>query len=184
MYGIIIIDNSEFIFKEISSWELVKKQQNCFLIQKLKESFSIWKGTMEKKFFSPKNHSIFFDSGTYFKQLEVRVSDMFGNSLLPVIFEKHLLNERLNLVLANDITNNYGELLGCFLAMIIAKRLSVEYVAGDSQIVIFFILDNAKKNSISEELCQKTRKFYEKNFFNKVQYINRAKNPADLRFLL
>ena len=64
---------------------------------------------------------IYFDSGTGRGiGVEVRVTDLSGRSLLDESSIKFKINQFGNLHLGHDRTNNYGELVGLFLALDIA----------------------------------------------------------------
>lgn len=141
------------------------------------------------------NDGVYFDSGTGRGRgvTEVRVTDKDKNSLLNHLitpkFEEFLkskgwkINEFNNIELDADKSNNYGELLGMYLALEIARKLGYTDIYGDSKLVIYYW----SKGSYNE-LPKETVKLIEqvtknrKNFGGNIWYINGDYNPADLGF--
>lgn len=141
------------------------------------------------------NEGVYFDSGTGRGRgvTEVRVTDKDKNSLLNHLitpkFEEFLkskgwrINEFNNIELDADKSNNYGELLGMYLALEIARKLGYTDVYGDSKLVIYYW----SKGSYNE-LPKETVKLIEqvtknrKSFGGNIRYINGDYNPADLGF--
>ena len=139
------------------------------------------------------NDGVYFDSGTGRGVTEVRVTDKDKNSLLNHLitpkFEEFLkskgwkINEFNNIELDADKSNNYGELLGMYLALEIARKLGYTDVYGDSKLVIYYW----SKGSYNE-LPKETVKLIEqvtknrKSFGGNIRYINGDYNPADLGF--
>ncbi len=141
------------------------------------------------------NEGVYFDSGTGRGRgvTEVRVTDKDKNSLLNHLitpkFEEFLkskgwkINEFNNIELDADKSNNYGELLGMYLALEIARKLGYTDIYGDSKLVIYYW----SKGSYNE-LPKETVKLIEqvtknrKSFGGNVRYINGDYNPADLGF--
>ena len=132
---------------------------------------------------------IYFDSGTGRGiGVEVRVTDIDGNSLLKKSSYAFDINEFGNLNLGSDRTNNYGELMGLYLAMDIAEQTGEKNIFGDSNLVIYFWSkglykrDNLNERTIS--LIMKVidkRKRFEKSG-GKIEYVSGDVNPADLGF--
>ena len=141
------------------------------------------------------NEGVYFDSGTGRGRgiTEVRVTDKDKNSLL-----KHLINPRFTQWLNNlgwkinefdnielDIhkSNNYGELLGLYLALEIARKLGYTDVYGDSKLVIYY-WSKGQYNNLPKETVKLIEKVTEnrKNFGGNIRYINGDFNPADLGF--
>jgi len=92
-----------------------------------------------------------------------------------------------NYLLGKDITNNYGELVGLFLALKLALKTNDLEIFGDSNLVIKYW----SKNRFKQDLPDKTkemiikvinlRKEFEKKG-GKVSFISGDINPADLGF--
>lgn len=94
------------------------------------------------------NEGVYFDSGTGRGRgiTEVRVTDKDKNSLLNHLitpkFEEFLkskgwkINEFNNIELDPDKSNNYGELLGLYLALEIARKLGYTDVYGKENCLI------------------------------------------------
>ncbi len=134
---------------------------------------------------------IYFDAGTgRGRGVEVRVTNKFGDSLLMQNMYKNklILNEFQNFELGFEKTNNYGELLGLYVALDVAISNKQMKIFGDSHLVLFFWsvgryhpenLDEATVRLI-EATIQK-RKDFEK-MGGKIFYIAGDVNPADLGF--
>lgn len=140
--------------------------------------------------------AIYFDAGTgRGRGVEVRITDKNKNSLIPVLKENRKdiidffnkkgwnINEFSNIELGNNYTNNFGELLGCYVALIIANIRGENKIFGDSNLVIDYW---------SKEICniedKETLKLVEvvsklrNNFNGKIEHISGDINPADLGF--
>lgn len=144
-------------------------------------------------------NGIYFDAGTgRGLGVEVRITDKNKKSLLEKLidsnFKKFLtkknwkINEFKNILLDRKRTNNYGELLGLYLALECAKRTSQKKIFGDSKLVIdYWSLNHFKKDNIEDEtilLIEKVsqkRKEFEKNG-GEVKFVSGDINPADLGF--
>ena len=141
------------------------------------------------------NEGVYFDSGTGRGRgiTEVRVTDKNKNSLL-----KHLItpkftqwlnnlgwkiNEFDNIELDVHKSNNYGELLGLYLALEIARKLGYTDVYGDSKLVIYY-WSKGQYNNLPKDTVKLIEKVTEnrKNFGGNIRYINGDFNPADLGF--
>lgn len=141
------------------------------------------------------NEGVYFDSGTGRGRgiTEVRVTDKDRNSLL-----KHLITPRFtqwldslgwkingfdNIELDVHKSNNYGELLGLYLALEIARKLGYMDVYGDSKLVIYY-WSKGQYNNLPKETVKLIEKVTEnrKNFGGNIRYINGDFNPADLGF--
>lgn len=141
-------------------------------------------------------NAIYFDAGTgRGRGVEVRVTDKNKNSLIPFLKENRKdiidfflkkgwnINEFSNIELGNNYTNNFGELLGCYVALIIANIKGENKIFGDSNLVIAYW---------SKEICniedKETLKLIEvvsklrNNFNGKIEHISGDINPADLGF--
>lgn len=132
---------------------------------------------------------VYFDAGTGRKiGVEVRVTDVKGNSLLHLSEYSKFVNEFGNINLGFDRTNNYGELLGLFLAIEIANKINIDNIYGDSKLILqywskgFYHSDKLTEKTVS--LILKTisaRRNFEKNN-GSIEYISGDYNPADLGF--
>lgn len=141
-------------------------------------------------------NAIYFDAGTgRGRGVEVRVTDKNKNSLIPVLKENRKdiidfflkkgwnINEFNNLELGNNYTNNFGELLGCYIALIIANIKGENKIFGDSNLVIAYwskgICNIEDKETLKLiEVVSKLRN----NFNGKIEHISGDINPADLGF--
>lgn len=140
--------------------------------------------------------AIYFDAGTgRGRGVEVRITDKNKNSLIPVLKENRKdiidffnkkgwnINEFSNVELGNNYTNNFGELLGCYLALIIANIKGKNKIFGDSNLVIAYwskgICNIEDKETLKLiEVVSKLRN----NFNGKIEHISGDINPADLGF--
>lgn len=69
--------------------------------------------------------AIYFDAGTgRGNGVEVRLTDFDGNSLLYKIMNKKNINEFGNYYVASTRTNNFGELVGIYIAFVYAKNMA------------------------------------------------------------
>ena len=141
------------------------------------------------------NEGVYFDSGTGRGRgiTEVRVTDKDRNSLLKHLvtpkFTQWLersgwkINEFDNIELDVHKSNNYGELLGLYLALEIARKLGYTDVYGDSKLVIYY-WSKGQYNNLPKETVKLIEKVTEnrKNFGGNIRYINGDFNPADLGF--
>ena len=141
-------------------------------------------------------NAIYFDAGTgRGRGVEVRVTDKNKNSLIPFLKENRKdiidfflkkgwnINEFSNIELGNNYTNNFGELLGCYVALIIANIKGENKIFGDSNLVIAYwskgICNIEDKETLKLiEVVSKLRN----NFNGKIEYISGNINPADLGF--
>lgn len=140
--------------------------------------------------------AIYFDAGTgRGRGVEVRITDKNKNSLIPVLKENRKdiidffnkkdwnINEFSNIELGNNYTNNFGELLGCYVALIIANIKGENKIFGDSNLVIDYwskgICNIEDKETLKlVEVVSKLRN----NFNGKIEHISGDINPADLGF--
>ncbi|WP_156300139.1 ribonuclease H family protein [Streptobacillus canis] len=133
--------------------------------------------------------AIYFDSGTGRKvTVEVKVCDVYGDSLLPFIMPHEKINQYGNYFLNKDRTNNFGELTGLFIALKYALKYNVKKICGDSKLIIdFWSLGRYKEDNIDEDtisLIQKVlelRKEFE-NMGGEILHISGDINPADIGF--
>ncbi|MBQ3437076.1 MAG: ribonuclease H family protein [Fusobacterium sp.] len=143
--------------------------------------------------------AVYFDAGTgRGRGVEVRITDKLGKSLISVIqddnFEFFLkknfwfINEFENIELGKEKTNNFGELLGLYLAMECAKKMSLTKIYGDSKLVITywskgqFHADKLPENTVNliKKVIENRKKIEASGI--SVRHISGDKNPADLGF--
>lgn len=132
---------------------------------------------------------IYFDAGTGRGiGVEVRVTDIIGNSLLDQAMPEHMINEFGNYLAPKGSTNNYGELIGVYLAIDIALKTGHLKIFGDSRLVIDYWSKGAcNKSSLNEKtvnLIEKTalrRAKFEK-MGGVILHVSGDINPADLGF--
>lgn len=138
-----------------------------------------------------KNDTIFFDSGTgRGLGTEVRITDYLGNSLLHELeYYKDKLNQFGNYNLGNNIAdNNYGELYGLYLALLLANQKNIKKISGDSSTVINdWKTGKPLSNKLNKDildLIEKVRTL--RNIFEmfggEIHFIPGGINPADLGF--
>jgi len=132
---------------------------------------------------------IYFDAGTGRGiGVETRLTDKFGTSILHRVLEKEKINEFGNLHLEKGSTNNFGELVGIYLALKISLKEGHKDIFGDSKLVIeywskgFFKKENLNDKSISliEKVVKLRKEFESKG--GKVSHVSGDINPADLGF--
>lgn len=140
--------------------------------------------------------AIYFDAGTgRGRGVEVRITDKNKNSLIPVLKENRKdiidffnkkgwnINEFSNIELGNNYTNNFGELLGCYVALIIANIKGENKIFGDSNLVIAYWskgncnIDDKETLKLIEVVAK-----LRENFNGKIEHISGDINPADLGF--
>lgn len=133
--------------------------------------------------------AIYFDSGTGRKGIvEVKVSDFFGDSILPLILPKDKINSYGNYFLNKNRTNNFGELTALFIALKYAIKYNVKKICGDSKLIIdFWSKSRYNKDDLDDdtiELIEKVSNLREKFEENggEIFHISGDINPADLGF--
>ena len=137
----------------------------------------------------PQN-AIFFDAGTgRGVGTEVRVTDRAGTPLTFMALEKDQVTPEGNLLLS-DKTNNYGELMGCYLALQIAETLDCKVIMGDSRLVVdywskgYLRRETAGKDPDLQRLVHEVKKL-RRTFEARggaVKHVSGSINPADLGF--
>jgi len=139
-----------------------------------------------KKDFEP---GIYFDAGTGRGMgVEASVTDEKGENLLSKILSHDELNEFGKLVLGNDVTNNYGELLAMKFALKLAIKKKVKKIFGDSRLVInhwskgFVKIENVSRGTLEliDEVFDLRKKFEDSG--GAVIHVAGEDNPADLGF--
>lgn len=132
---------------------------------------------------------IYFDAGTGRGiGVETRVTDERGKSLIHFNSCGYIPNEFGNIHLGKEKTNNYGELLGLFLAIDIATKGNYKHIYGDSNLVLFFWSKGIfKRDNLPTETVELILKVVDarKKFELSggiIEYISGDYNPADLGF--
>lgn len=132
---------------------------------------------------------IYFDAGTGRGiGVEVRVTDKNGKSLLPQIMPEHMITIHGNYLAPEGSTNNYGELIGIYLAIDIARKNGIKNIFGDSRLVIDYwskgLCNKSSLNDKTINLITKTserRRGFEE-IGGKIEHVSGDINPADLGF--
>ncbi len=131
---------------------------------------------------------IYFDAGTGAgKGVEISVTDEKGNSLLSKVLKKKDINKKGFHLIADDVTNNFGELLACKYALEIALKENIKDVFGDSKLILDYWSKGYIKKEMPEDTIslanevKKLRYAFEKEG-GKVEHISGGSNPADLGF--
>jgi ribonuclease HI len=133
---------------------------------------------------------IYFDAGTgRGNGVEISVTDEKGKDLLHKAISKDKINNfGKHLIQNNDATNNYGELLAFYYALIIAEKENIKNIFGDSRLVIdYWSKWKAKQKELKKETVDlirqvaKMREDFETNG-GTVKRISGDHNPADLGF--
>ncbi|AHH08814.1 ribonuclease H family protein [Borrelia anserina] len=181
--------NEKFIF---TSWEECKNkitgQKNKIKSFKTREEAENWLSRDGKPGIHPKG--IYFDSGTgRGKGVEIRIVNEKGISIINKVINQNLINNHDNYYVKdfNGISNNYGELLGLYIALKIALQENTKNIFGDSKLVIDywskgFYNKNLNKNTI--QLIQnviKLRHIFEEQGGH-ILLISGDNNVADLGF--
>ena len=132
---------------------------------------------------------IYFDAGTGRGiGVEVRVTNRFGVSLLDDIMPEKMINEFGNYLAPQGSTNNYGELIGIFLAIDIALRKRSFKIFGDSKLIIdYWSKGHYNKTSLNEKTVDLIKKTTEKrvkfeSLGGTIQHVSGDINPAVLGF--
>jgi len=142
---------------------------------------------------------IYFDAGTgRGRGVEVRITnrnrESLINSILTESFQNFLdrnswmVNEFGNIELGRKKTNNFGELLGLYLAIECAKKYHIFNIYGDSNLVLeFWSQGRFHPEKLEEETVTLIRKVIEKRrefetLGGQISYISGDINPADLGF--
>ena len=133
--------------------------------------------------------AIYFDAGTGRGiGVEVRVTNKVGVSLLDYTMPHDMINEFGNYLAPKGSTNNYGELIGIYLAFDIAIKMNKLKIFGDSKLIIdYWSKGHYNKISLNEKtvtLITKTveRRRHFENLGGKIEHISGDINPADLGF--
>ena len=131
---------------------------------------------------------IYFDAGTgRGNGVEISVTDKDGKDLLGKILHLGLINQHGKHLLPKGKTNNYGELLACHYAIMLAIKTKEKNIFGDSKLVIDYWSKGFIKRTVGEETIKlalsvsEARKKFEISG-GKITLISGNDNPADLGF--
>ena len=144
---------------------------------------------LRKEYGALDRNAIFCDAGqSKGKSAEVNVTDIGGNPLLREFSRESSYFGELNvagfLELDSSKSNNYGELVGLYLALIIANERGVNKVYTDSELVRNYWSKNHYKGNDPKtyELIQNTSEL--RTMFERaggtVEHVSGDLNPADL----
>lgn len=135
--------------------------------------------------------AIYFDAGTGRGDgTEANVTDRAGTPLAHLEAPADVLTPFGTIKLSRGRTNNYGELMGCYFALRVARRLGIKHVLGDSALVLDYwskgILGAAKRGEDPDlarlaALTARERKAFEAGG-GRLSHVPGAINPADLGF--
>lgn len=175
------IDGKPVIYKSFTDFNSAKKwlEEDCPIDSKTEK---LLKAKSELK------EGVYFDAGTGRGiGVEVRVTDSKGKSLLPEYYP-HLINEHENIVMKKGSTNNYGELIGLYMAIQIACKLNIKKIFGDSELVIkywskgIFNETNLYPSTVAaiQDVIKARDKFELKE--GMIEHISGDINPSDLGF--
>lgn len=133
--------------------------------------------------------TIYFDAGTgRGNGVEVRLSDYKGNPLLYKILPKEKINEYGNYYVAKHRTNNFGELVGLYAALVFAKKYDIKKIMGDSSLVLdYWSMGRYNAGNLESDTIELIKKvtLMRKKFENRngiIEKISGDINPADLGF--
>ena len=133
--------------------------------------------------------AIYFDAGTgRGNGVEVRLSDYKGNPLLYKILPKEKINEFGNYYVAKHRTNNFGELVGLYAALVFAKKYDIKKIMGDSSLVLdYWSMGRYNAGNLESDTIELIKKvtLMRKKFENRngiIKKISGDINPADLGF--
>lgn len=136
--------------------------------------------------------AIFFDAGTGAgRGTEVKVVDRDGVPLVHLAGElPGRLTKEGSVVLGPGRTNNYGELLGCLLALRVAESLGSKHVYGDSRLVLDYWskghvtrdkrVSDPDLSRLADETAAARRRF--ESLGGRLEHVPGGVNPADLGF--
>jgi ribonuclease HI len=135
------------------------------------------------------DEGIYFDAGTGRGiGVETRVTDKYGNSLVNKIVPEDKVTEHGNYLCKKGSTNNYGELMGLYIALKLSLRNENKKIFGDSKLIIeYWSKGIAKINELPEETTELIKKVKElrgiyENWGGVISHVSGDYNPADLGF--
>lgn len=144
-------------------------------------------GLYEKKIAPVLEKGIYFDAGTGRGiGVEVRVTDEKKENLIDRILSSKDINTWGNYLCDDGKTNNFGELLGLYIALTLALKEGQKKIFGDSKLVINYwskgrINIDDKDTLKLVSLVVSLREKYEK-LGGTLSYVSGDYNPADLGF--
>lgn len=199
-YAYILNNGGKGIVDSWNKCEAIVKGQSSAKYKKFKTieeatEFISNNGIIEKPISNLDKNAIYFDAGTgRGRGVEVRVTRSNGTSLLSYIKEnksfiemlnKHnwFINEFDNIELGPNYTNNFGELFGCYIALIISNEVKCKTIYGDSNLVIkYWSKGNCKSDDDLTKKLSNTVTKIRNNFNGSINHISGDINPADLGF--
>ena len=200
MFYAYILNGGKGIVDSWAKCEAIVKGQSSAKYKKFKTieeatEFISNNRTIEKPISNLDKNAIYFDAGTgRGRGTEVRITRSNGTSLLSYIKEKKgimdllnkhnwLINEFDNIELGKNYTNNFGELFGCYIALIIANQVNCKTIYGDSDLVIkYWSKGNCKSDDDLTKKLSNTVTKIRNNFNGSINHISGDINPADLGF--
>jgi len=132
---------------------------------------------------------IYFDAGTGRGiGVETRVTDKVGTSLLHKFLPEDKITVHGNYHCKEGSTNNYGELMGLFIALKLSLKLENKKIFGDSKLIIeYWSKGHAKLQELPQdtvELIKMVKELREKfeSSGGEIKHVSGDYNPADLGF--
>lgn len=131
---------------------------------------------------------IYSDAGTGRGEgVEVKVTDKNGMSLLDDIISRDKITKYDTYNLGKGVTNNFGELTGCYLALKLAIKTGEKSIFMDSKLVLnYWSFGHVKltMDKSTRELALKVKMLrYEfEKMGGKLKFVSGDINPADLGF--
>lgn len=199
-YAYILNNGGKGIVNTWDKCEAIVKGQSSAKYKKFKTieeatEFITNNGIVEKPISNLDKNAIYFDAGTgRGRGVEVRITRSNGTSLLSYIKSKKtfmemlnrngfFINEFDNIELGHNYTNNFGELFGCYIALIIANEVKCKTIYGDSDLVIkYWSKGNCKSDDDLTKKLSNTVTKIRNNFNGSINHISGDINPADLGF--
>ncbi|MCU0652739.1 MAG: ribonuclease H family protein [Candidatus Pacebacteria bacterium] len=132
---------------------------------------------------------VYFDAGTGGGNgVEINVADARGNGLLFKVLPEADLSAKGHYKIPGKVTNNYGELLACKYALMVALQDNAQKVFGDSKLIVDYWskghikLDNNDPETVAlaREVGRLRWQFEKKGAV--IVRISGGANPADLGF--
>lgn len=132
---------------------------------------------------------IYFDAGTGRGiGVETRVTDKYGNSLIDQIVPTEKVTLHGNYLCKEGSTNNFGELMGIYIALKLSLKKNNKKIFGDSKLIIeYWSKGHAKINELPKETVEligfvkELRKEFEQSG-GEIRHVSGDYNPSDLGF--
>lgn len=196
IYGVLFVENS--MTKIYYSWELCQKA-----IKDKKVRYRSFKSESEaKKWLDLGAHyenkeeikrnleeGVYFDAGTGRGiGVETRVTDKYGNSLIHEIVPKEKVTVHGNYLCKEGSTNNFGELMGIYIALKLSIKNENKKIFGDSRLIIeYWSKGHAKINELPKETVElinfvKALRIEFERAGGEIKHISGDYNPSDLGF--